>query len=68
MLGFCEEEEEEPKSKSRNLIRNISDSKGVQPEENKSAASEKAKVAEEQEKFKQDLEIEALFRYELGFS
>lgn len=64
MFGFCEREEE-PKSKTRNMIRTISDSNMPQPEENKSAQSEKTKT---EEQFKQEHEIDALWRFEMGFS
>lgn len=61
MFGFCDEE---PKQSRRNLIRTISDNKS-QPDEIKSAPSEKTKT---EEQFNKEIEIDALWRYEVGFS
>jgi hypothetical protein len=63
MFGFCDDAAESEKTpKSKNLIRNISDDKVPQAEERGSAKSEQI------DQFKQELEIEQLWKYELGFS
>lgn len=62
MFGFCDEiDDNDIKPRSRNLIRNISDDKVQFAEENSAKT-------EQMDQFKQDIEIEQLHSYEIGFS